>query len=336
MSPEQARGKVDDVDHRTDIFALGVIVYQCLSGTVPFDAPTPLGVLYAVCNDEPQLLSEQVPGVSPVVDVVLGRALAKRRDDRFQSAGEFIEELGEALEATEQVSPAYVRHSSQPARQSLSQRAAATRQQARASGRTSDSPSKTTEPPLPLEITPPPEPAIEPNPRFSDASITKPQPRVSAGEVVVDGDVDMLPPGAPPVPVAALSADQTPVPSVVIDRGLEPRRSGRSASGEISARPSSTPGTSIHELKTDNFGVVAPGPKMETGSSIHEMVTGEALALPPVDADDVIRPSPDQATAETMPAPGGPMPRDRVIAIVVFTVIMAAIGVVVALLTIHA
>ena len=53
MSPEQGEGAVKDVDHRTDIFALGTICYQVLTGKVPFDAPTMLGVIRAIC-DKPQ------------------------------------------------------------------------------------------------------------------------------------------------------------------------------------------------------------------------------------------------------------------------------------------
>jgi serine/threonine protein kinase len=86
------------VDHRTDIFALGVIVYQCLSGKMPFEAPTPLGVLYKVCHDRPRPLSELVAGLSPETDAIVERALAKRREDRYQSAEAFVQELSQVLE----------------------------------------------------------------------------------------------------------------------------------------------------------------------------------------------------------------------------------------------
>ena len=98
MAPEQAAGEVGDVDHRTDIFALGVIVYQCLSGKMPFEAPTPLGVLYKVCHDRPRPLSELVAGLSPETDAIVERAMAKRREDRYQSAEAFVQELSQVLE----------------------------------------------------------------------------------------------------------------------------------------------------------------------------------------------------------------------------------------------
>jgi serine/threonine-protein kinase len=98
MAPEQAKGEITDVDQRTDIFALGVIVYQCLSGRLPFDAPTPLGVLYKVVNEQPRLLAEEIPGLSAETDAIIGRAMAKSREDRYGSVEAFIQDLTQVLE----------------------------------------------------------------------------------------------------------------------------------------------------------------------------------------------------------------------------------------------
>jgi len=93
MAPEQARGQTGDVDHRTDIFALGVIVYQCLTGVVPFDAPTDLGVLYVVCTETPPPPSSIVEDLPPALDTILGRAMSKKREDRYQDVQQLVTEL---------------------------------------------------------------------------------------------------------------------------------------------------------------------------------------------------------------------------------------------------
>ena len=98
MSPEQGEGQVKDVDHRTDIFALGTICYQALTGVRPFDAPTLLGVIRAICDKQPEPLTVHVPGLGEGVDAVINRALAKRKEDRYDRARDFVADLAEALE----------------------------------------------------------------------------------------------------------------------------------------------------------------------------------------------------------------------------------------------
>ena len=98
MSPEQGEGAVKDVDHRTDIFALGTISYQVLSGKIPFDAPTLIGVIRSICDKPHQPVTAYVPGLSKQVDAVLNRALAKKKEDRYQRVGDFVAALTEALD----------------------------------------------------------------------------------------------------------------------------------------------------------------------------------------------------------------------------------------------
>jgi len=106
MSPEQAVGAVQDIDATTDIFAAGVICYQLLSGTHPFDGPTMPGVIYQICHEEPLPLSQRVPELPAEVDAVISRALAKVKEERYQRITDFVQDLvralsGEAISAEE-------------------------------------------------------------------------------------------------------------------------------------------------------------------------------------------------------------------------------------------
>lgn len=87
MSPEQARG--DRVDRKTDIYALGVMLYEMLAGTVPFDAESSFGVLMKHLNDPPP----PVFGISPDLQTILDRALSKDPDMRYTSAKEMVDEF---------------------------------------------------------------------------------------------------------------------------------------------------------------------------------------------------------------------------------------------------
>ena len=85
MAPEQARG--DTVDHRADLYALGAVIYRCLTGRVPFVARDTPALLYAVVHIMPLRPSAFGP-VSPQVEAFLQIAIAKSRDARFDSGAE--------------------------------------------------------------------------------------------------------------------------------------------------------------------------------------------------------------------------------------------------------
>jgi serine/threonine protein kinase/Tfp pilus assembly protein PilF len=84
MSPEQARG--EPVDSRSDVYSLGVIVYELLSGGVPFTADSALSVAIRHATEQPQPLRTFVPDLPPSVEAAVQAALAKRPDDRPQRA----------------------------------------------------------------------------------------------------------------------------------------------------------------------------------------------------------------------------------------------------------
>jgi len=87
FSPEQARG--EGVDARSDLYSTGVVLFELLTGQPPFSGENPVAVAYKHVNSEPVPPSTTTAAVSPALDAVVLRSLAKDRFDRYQSAAEF-------------------------------------------------------------------------------------------------------------------------------------------------------------------------------------------------------------------------------------------------------
>src|SRR4051794_6471495 len=104
MSPEQARGE-EDLDHRVDIWALGVLLYECLTGEVPFRASNYLGIISQVLTHKPTPPSKLRPelGISDAVEAVVMRAMAKDRDRRYQTMAELERDLDRLLAGDQNV-----------------------------------------------------------------------------------------------------------------------------------------------------------------------------------------------------------------------------------------
>ncbi len=93
MAPEQARGQHDLVDHRTDIYGLGAILYEILVGRPPFTAPKTSEVIQKVIHEEPTPPRQVVPEVPPGLEAVCLKAIRKEKADRYQSASELAQEV---------------------------------------------------------------------------------------------------------------------------------------------------------------------------------------------------------------------------------------------------
>jgi PAS domain S-box-containing protein len=93
MSPEQARGEIDLIDERTDVYGLAAILYEMLVGKPPFSGKSIIEMLERVIHDQPETPSDRIDGVPKELEQICLRGLAKRRDDRQQSAAQMADEI---------------------------------------------------------------------------------------------------------------------------------------------------------------------------------------------------------------------------------------------------
>ena len=93
MSPEQLQGK--EVDHRSDIWSLGVVIYELLTGEVPFQGSYEQAVTYAILNEEPKSTALFKKEVSSILEVLSRKALQKIADDRYKNVDELLTELNQ-------------------------------------------------------------------------------------------------------------------------------------------------------------------------------------------------------------------------------------------------
>src|SRR5262249_29523428 len=98
LSPEQVTGGA--VDHRADIYALGVMAYEMLTGTPPFTGPTPTAVLMKRLSAEPMALAKMRPDSPQALRDTIDGMLAQNPEERFQNAADIVRALGGATPAS--------------------------------------------------------------------------------------------------------------------------------------------------------------------------------------------------------------------------------------------
>lgn len=100
ISPEQALGR--QLDGRSDVYSLGITLFYLLTSQLPFRADTTIALALLHVHEPPPALSQRRSDVTPLIDRVLRKALAKKPEDRYQTAGQFSSAFTDAIEAAEQ------------------------------------------------------------------------------------------------------------------------------------------------------------------------------------------------------------------------------------------
>ncbi len=95
MSPQQLREEM--LNHQTDIYSLGVVMFQLLTGRLPFQASSNYGMIYQICNIEPPLPSAFRADLPPALDAIVRRAMRKELDQRYATWQEFAHDLAQAF-----------------------------------------------------------------------------------------------------------------------------------------------------------------------------------------------------------------------------------------------
>ncbi len=98
MSPEQAMGDKDNIDHRTDVYAMGVILFECVTGNLPFTAPNYNSLIVTIITSNPANPKDLRPDLPDELERIILRSLEKDQGDRYQSSSEMFQDLLEYVD----------------------------------------------------------------------------------------------------------------------------------------------------------------------------------------------------------------------------------------------
>ena len=104
MSPEQIKG--EDVDHRTDIWFFGVVLYEMLTGKLPFNGDYEQAIFYSILNETPELLKIHSPDIPAKLGQIVRRTLAKKLIDRYQNCEQFLNDIQSITQTEKRISVA--------------------------------------------------------------------------------------------------------------------------------------------------------------------------------------------------------------------------------------
>ena len=102
FSPEQARS--DKVDERSDLYSVGIVLYEAFTGRLPFNGETPVSIALKQIQEKPEPISNILPGFPQQLETIVQKCLAKSPEDRYQSAEELKKDLRKALSSPEVIS----------------------------------------------------------------------------------------------------------------------------------------------------------------------------------------------------------------------------------------
>ncbi len=122
MPPEQAQGKLDLIDHQSDVYSLGATMYAILSRKTPFQAETAMDILMKVCNEEPIPPRKHNEEIPPDVETIILKAMQKKKEDRYASSQDLADDLKRfvAHEEIQATRPGFLTHVMRRARRNKS------------------------------------------------------------------------------------------------------------------------------------------------------------------------------------------------------------------------